>query len=147
MVKLRCYFDGACEPKNPGGTIGWGWHLCNGEEEICMSAEGSGHLPAAPENTNNVAEYLAVKHLISFLIESGEALDADVVIHGDSQLVVKQMNGQYKIGAGAYVKVAEEVRERLAILKGMAAKVTFRWIPREENGKADELSKRHVMQK
>lgn len=88
--------------------------------------------------TNNIAEYSAVvfalKKLKS-LIGSDKAKDSAVQVHADSELLVKQLNGEYKI--------KEENIRNLFLdiwnLKLDFGEVTFRHIPREENHGADKL--------
>lgn len=144
MYILKCYFDGACEHKNPGGIVGWGWCLTDDEKEPNMCAQGCGWMEPKPENTNNYAEYFALKELLQHLIDTGDCVDADIEIMGDSQLVIRQMNGDYGINEGGYVKVAIQVRQLVTTVSKMATKVIFRWIPREENIVADILSKKGV---
>lgn len=49
--------------------------------------------------TNNQAEYMTLVNALTWLAdELGEdARDARLVVHGDSQLVIKQLNGEWKI--------------------------------------------------
>ena len=86
---------------------------------------------------NNLAEYQAlgwtVKEL-NRLIPSGT-----IIIHGDSKLVIEQMNGNWQMKSGAYMETAIRAREVLNELKKKCT-VTLKWIPRGENSRADELS-------
>lgn len=83
--------------------------------------------------TNNVAEY-------SGLVEGlrrARALDATASIHVrmDSKLVVEQMSGRWKI---KHPDMRELAREAHEIIGG--ATVTFEWVPRDLNGRADALA-------
>lgn len=88
--------------------------------------------------TNNIAEYSAVvfalKKLKS-LIGSDNAKDSAVQIHADSELLVKQLNGEYKI--------KEENIRNLFLdiwnLKLDFGEVVFKHIPREQNHGADKM--------
>ena len=88
--------------------------------------------------TNNVAEYSGVifglKKLKS-LIGGEKAKKSMVQIHADSELLVKQLNGKYKIKDDGIQKLFLEVWN----LKLDFGEVTFRHIPREENHGADKL--------
>lgn len=84
------------------------------------------------EATNNVAEY---KALLLGLSEA-KNLGAEILeINMDSELVVKQMNGQYKIKDSNLKLLAEEVLKQLKQFKNVA----FRHVRREFNKDADKL--------
>jgi ribonuclease HI len=85
------------------------------------------------DGTNNVAEYRAVIKALETAHGMGET---EIHIKSDSELVVKQLNREYKVKDPELVPLRKEV-ERLCT--GM--KVSFEHIPREKNGKADALSK------
>tara|TARA_S200002703_G_C3748934_1_gene230409 strand:+ start:492 stop:968 length:477 start_codon:yes stop_codon:yes gene_type:complete len=124
-----CYFDGACYPTNPNGHIGWGFHVSN---NVAMC----GFIKKKKGNTNNIAEYLALYHLLMHLIErSGETIH----ILGDSKMVVMQMRGEWKIKEGSYVEYALRAKK---LYNEVSSKNTLKitWIPREENIVADRLS-------
>jgi ribonuclease HI len=130
------YFDGACEPHNPGGAMGFGALIILGGEILYTE---SGMLPAAKTNSNNVAEYRALIMLLERLMAM-EMADQQIEIRGDSNLVIKQMSGDWKIktnGGGLYVPMAQKARALAAKFKHLR----FKWIPREQNCQADELSK------
>lgn len=90
------------------------------------------------ETTNNVAEYTAVIEALAKLksrIGSAQAKQADVQVHADSELLVRQMNGDYK--------VKDERLGKLFIRLHNARQdfhtVTFLHVPREKNREADRL--------
>lgn len=90
------------------------------------------------EKTNNEAEYRAVisalKKLKS-LIGKDKAGDADVLVHADSELLVKQMNGEYKISDKNIQAWFIEIWN----LKLDFGKVTFTHVFREQNKAADRM--------
>jgi len=90
------------------------------------------------EATNNEAEYrapiTALKKLKS-LIGKAEAKKAEVEVVADSELLVKQMNGQYKVENEKIQKFFLELWN----LKIDFGKVTFESVPREKNKAADRL--------
>jgi probable phosphoglycerate mutase len=83
--------------------------------------------------TNNVAEYNGMIAGVTRAIE----LDPDAVLHVrlDSKLVVEQMSGRWKIKNAALADLAAQAR---SILSGTP--VSFEWIPREQNSRADRLA-------
>ena len=137
---ITVYFDGACEPINPGGTMSFGVAIFDGEEVI--HEYSSLVFAAGSQPTNNVAEYSALEYAIKWLIDN-ELSNRAIEILGDSQLVIFQMFGdprrggkKWQIRGGAYVEVAKNVSDLLGKLRGAGG----RWIPREQNTRADELS-------
>lgn len=88
--------------------------------------------------TNNIAEYSAVLFALKKakqLFGKDECADAEIEIRADSELVVKQMNGEYKIKEEELQKLFIEIWN----LKTEFKKVSFFHIPREENTRADSM--------
>ena len=83
--------------------------------------------------SNNVAEYKAMIAGVRRALE----IDPDAVLHVrmDSKLVVEQMSGRWKIKHPDMADLAAEARE---VLTGTP--VSFEWIPREINTRADKLA-------
>ena len=83
--------------------------------------------------TNNVAEYNGMLAGITKAIQ----IDPDAVLHVrlDSKLVVEQMSGRWKIKHPAMAELAAKARD---VLTGTP--VSFEWIPRAENSRADALA-------
>jgi ribonuclease HI len=92
-------------------------------------AEASGCLG---DTTNNIAEYTA---LLKALERADELGGRRLVVHSDSELMIKQMNGEYKVKNEGLRPLHEEARR----LAGRFAGVTFRHVRREQNKRADEL--------
>jgi ribonuclease HI len=84
------------------------------------------------EATNNVAEY---KALIRGLVEANQMEATHLQINMDSELVVKQMQGKYKIKEPTLQILAKEV----VALIGSFEAVTFTHVRRELNKEADRL--------
>lgn len=82
------------------------------------------------ETTNNIAEYSA---LVKALQEAGHLGATDVKIQMDSELIVKQMTGQYKIKQPALQELAAEV---VKLLKQFDS-YSFVHVRREYNKEAD----------
>lgn len=90
------------------------------------------------ETTNNVAEYSAVisgLKKIKALWGKDRAKKAEVQVLADSELLVKQMNGEYKIEHSNIQSLFLELWN----LKLDFSKVDFKAIPREKNKSADRL--------
>lgn len=139
---IRCWFDGACEPKNPGGNMGIGALIKIGNETVFEYAD---FIEAAPENTNNVAEYNGLLAILNYLNSKNYLCAShDIKIFGDSKLVIEQMNGRWKMKGGSYMSTAIICKEIL--LKYGNRSVRIEWRPREWNKEADELSKRIMKQ-
>ena len=85
--------------------------------------------------TNNVAEYRAL--LLG--IERAAALGArELELRGDSELVVRQVNGDYKVKDAALRELHTEVKHAL----GGFERWSIRHVPRAENAEADRLVNR-----
>ena len=87
--------------------------------------------------TNNVAEYKAV---LAGLVEVFK-LDpqARIQVRMDSKLVVEQMSGNWKIKHQDMQALAIEVQTLIA-----GKKVSWQWIPREQNSRADALANKAI---
>lgn len=85
------------------------------------------------QSTNNVAEYRALLAAIDRLLELPLA---PVRFHLDSELIVKQLNGQYRVKDDKMKLLYDQVRVRLTRLPG----ATFTHVAREKNGRADRLA-------
>ena len=84
--------------------------------------------------TNNQAEYTALVEALKHALEIGA--DHQVIVHSDSELMVKQMQGEYRVKNGDLRGLYEEAQELSEQFKGG---VRFRHVRREENRRADQL--------
>lgn len=83
--------------------------------------------------TNNQAEYRAIITALEKAINSGAK---HVVLKSDSELVVQQINGRYKIKNTALRPLYQKVVQ----LTGSLESFTISYIPREQNAEADALA-------
>ncbi len=83
--------------------------------------------------TNNQAEYRAI---IAALEKASELGVRHADIYSDSELVVKQINGKYRVKKPALKPLHQQVRQLLGNLEGF----TITHIPREQNTEADSLA-------
>jgi ribonuclease HI len=123
MKTLSIYTDGGARG-NPG-PAGIGVVFKVGEETVARYKDYIG------ETTNNQAEYRAVVLAVSKLTE--HKYD-DIKFFLDSQLVVNQMNGLYKIKNEELKPLYRQIKDNLIF-----EKYSFQYIPREKNQEADRL--------
>ena len=83
--------------------------------------------------TNNQAEYSAIIVALEKVIESGIT---HVEIKSDSELVVKQINGGYRVKKATLKPLYQQVKQSQGLLEGFA--ITH--IPRRQNAAADRLA-------
>ncbi len=127
-------FDGSCR-KNPGGPGGYGVVI---KRDGRIVDELVGKLKNMDDMTNNRTEYLAL--IIGLKYLNKHYPDESVICRGDSKLVIKQMIGECSVkGSGLFHlwKKASKVANKMNI--------SFEWIKREENSRADELSRRKIV--
>jgi len=91
--------------------------------------------------TNNEAEYQAIIQALDILIRSkwfaeNNISHKEVVCRLDSQLVVEQINGNYKIKQDHLKLFIAQIRQ---MISEMHLNISFVHIPREENKLADKL--------
>lgn len=84
------------------------------------------------EQTNNYAEYSG---LIFALKEAKRLGGQSVKCFLDSELIVRQMSGQYRVRNKALMPLFDEVKRLAAAFE----KITFQHVPREKNKVADEM--------
>jgi ribonuclease HI len=132
VKKFIIYTDGGSRG-NPG-KAGIGVVICNEkDQEVKKYGEYIGD-----NLTNNDAEYSAViSALKKFKALFGKKLaeNTDVELRVDSELVVKQLNGQYRIENPKIQQFFIEIWN----LKFDFQSVKFKHIPREKNREADRL--------
>jgi ribonuclease HI len=115
------YFDGASRG-NPG-PASYGVFSPTG----LRIGERIGHA------TNNVAEW---RGLLAALDAARVAGATSVELRSDSELVVRQFTGVYRVKAVHLVPFLEEAREKARSFRTL----TIRHVPREENREADALA-------
>jgi ribonuclease HI len=127
---LRVYSDGAARG-NPG-PAGAGAVVVDGAGQV-LARRGR----FLGSTTNNVAEY---KGLLLGLEAAHELGARSVEVRADSQLLIRQLKGEYAVKhPGLKPLHAEALR-----LLGNFDKVDLAHVPREENKLADEMSNRAI---
>jgi ribonuclease HI len=137
-VSIEVYFDGLCQPVNPGGIACYAFVIRRDDRTI-HSDYGIAAEPFSKDATNNVAEYTALAKALEWLIANGLNNSGRVEVKGDSQLVVKQLRGEYKIKSQRIIPLYRQV---LLLQSRFPDGVEIRWVPREENKEADSLTNR-----
>lgn len=126
MPSIVIYTDGGARG-NPG-PAGAGVVIRDGEKQT----EVKQYL--GPLQTNNWAEYEAVVIALGKLQEMGQ-IGRDIDFRLDSQLVVEQLKGSWKIKEP---NLKAQVAKVHGLLKDFGT-VTFTYVPRAENKEADRL--------
>lgn len=129
-MSITAYFDGACFP-NPGGIASAGVYITDGKDVLLEDGVVIGE---GEDMNSNVAEYAALIRVLEFLAE--DYADAKITVKGDSIMVIRQIQGRWKIKAGRYVEYARQAR---ALAKRFSD-ISFKWIPREHNVRCDALA-------
>jgi len=133
---ITLYFDGSCEPVNPGGNMGYGTLIKFGDRVLFQNSEC---VPAAATNSNNVAEYMSLVRGLEWLI-ANKYQNEPIIVRGDSQLVIRQMAGDWRAKGGRYFSAYKQA----VALAAQFTDISFEWIPRAENADADNLSRSAV---
>jgi ribonuclease HI len=130
---LRIHIDGASRG-NPGDAA-FGVYVA-GEDGRAV-AELYGYLGRA---TNNVAEYQALLHALRYALARGARR---VSVFSDSELVVKQIDGRYRVKHPDMVPL---YRDATTLLRRFE-KATVSHVRREQNKDADRLANRALDEK
>lgn len=125
-MHLNIYIDGACRG-NPGpSSIG-----------VVLMDQGGATLKEYKsyigEHTNNEAEYTALSDALRLAAEMGAKT---LKIHSDSQLMVRQYNGQYRVKNQRLMKHLLQIQS----LRRNFESVELVHVPREQNRRADALA-------
>jgi ribonuclease HI len=126
-MTLYAYTDGAARG-NPGES---GIGLLLKDEKGNVIFEGSGYIGTA---TNNVAEYMA----LLTCVKKARSLECHrLIVYSDSELMVKQMKGEYRVKDKGLLEYFLQIKELLS-----QSPFTFEinHIEREKNKQADQLA-------
>jgi ribonuclease HI len=131
---IQVYFDGLCQPRNPGGIACYAF-LIKEQENTIYSEYGLAAKPFTVNATNNVAEYSAIIKALEWLIANGHQ-NQSIAVKGDSQLVFSQINRKFKVKAAKIIPLYRKVMSLISKFNN----IQIEWIPREQNKEADKLS-------
>ncbi|MGI6425447.1 MAG: ribonuclease HI family protein [Tepidanaerobacteraceae bacterium] len=130
MSKVIAYVDGASRG-NPGNA-GIGIVFINEQNNVVK--EISDYIG---QTTNNIAEYTA---MVTALKEALEMNFEEIEVISDSELIVKQINGEYQVKNKGLKPLYKEACQLLKEFK----KYTVRHVKRERNKEADKLANRGI---
>jgi ribonuclease HI len=126
--RFRAGIDGGSRG-NPGPAA-WG--------VVVLDAEGravEGFAGAIGRATNNVAEYTALLEALAIAL-AREADDVELL--ADSELVVKQVRGEYKVRHPDLIPLHAEAKRLIAGIR----RFKIGYVPREKNKDADKMVNR-----
>jgi len=131
MKKINVYTDGGS--RNNPGLAGIGFIVFDEANKIVYQ-EGK----TIGIATNNVAEYSALLESLKWLLKNKNTFPVlnEIVFHSDSELLVNQMTGRYRIKD---LKLKDLVVEAHTLLAKLNILHSFVAIPREKNKHADKL--------
>jgi ribonuclease HI len=134
-LKVRIHCDGLCEP-NPGGLATYGFVIEEQEEARWREIHRAKGVAARGQGaTNNVAEYTAAIRALRWLADEART-EVSVALYSDSQLLVNQLSGNWRVKSPQIRLLWSEARELLDRFVDSHAT----WVPREQNEPADGLS-------
>lgn len=128
-MKVYLYVDGAARG-NPG-PAGIGVVIKNDTETLLEVSDYIG------KTTNNVAEYMA---LIRGLEEALDMGNKSIEVYSDSELVVKQINGEYKVKNEGLLPLYLHLKSLIKKFNHFSISHNVR----EENKYADELANKGI---
>lgn len=146
--KLEVYFDGLCQHCNPGGIACYAFVIkkyitCSTSNDDVEGQTIHSEYGLAAESftndarSNNVAEYTGIIKALEWMLLNKIGEDKEmIIVRGDSQLVVNQIKGKWKVRAPRIVPLHQKVMSLVSKFKV----IDIGWIPREQNKEADRLS-------
>jgi ribonuclease HI len=127
---IQVFFDGLCQPVNPGGIACYAFIIKDDKNTIYSEYGLAEH-----NSTNNVAEYTGIIKALEWLIAHNYE-NQNIIIRGDSQLVVSQIKRKFKVKASRIIPLYHKAMSLIAKLNNIQIEL----IPRDQNKEADRLS-------
>ena len=118
---IICSCDASIK-NNPGGpaSVGAVIRIPDVKEPVLLSRE-------VPANTNNEAEYDAIYEALVYIANLVNKPKHPIIVRSDSQLIVKQLKGEYKTENEVLNRKRESIHELAAALP---VPVIIEWHPR-----------------
>jgi ribonuclease HI len=137
-MTIYAFTDGAARG-NPGhGGIG----IVLKDESGTVLAKEKKYLGRV---TNNVAEYTALveclRRVNALFGDTGGVACSKLVLHSDSELMVRQINGEYKVKNRVLKNLFDQVHD---ILRSARFDFSIKHVPRERNKEADALANESI---
>ena len=123
---ITAYIDGGSRG-NPG-PAGYGVQIVGDDDAVVAELHGS-----LSHSTNNVAEYHGLLAALAWAVDHGHKT---LHIRSDSELLVKQLRGEYRVKNPGLQPLYQDARA----LVGRLGRVTFEHVRREYNKEADRLA-------
>ena len=123
---ITAYFDGGAR-SNPG-PAGYGVYIVDGLGNVLAELSGS-----LGNTTNNIAEYNGLIAALQWAVDHDLN---ELAVKGDSQLIIEQMRGNYKVKHEGLKPLY--LKARMLVMQ--IGNVTFEHVRREHNKDADRLS-------
>ncbi len=131
-MELTIYSDGAS--RNNPGEAGAGVYILQDDAPVEKIARYLG------TTTNNIAEYNAAIIGLEYAVKRGASR---VRLFADSELLVKQINGQYRVKNEGLKPLHNRIKELVAKI----GSVEVQYVPRERNKEADALANKAIDEK
>lgn len=135
--EIMIHFDGSCNP-NPGGLGSYGFHI---EKLDDVGWVGCDKIGRNPGMTNNVAEWsglrAALKSILANRGTENELGGDKLLIFGDSQIVIRQLTGKWKVKAQHLQTFKNDC---LKLLTAIGLPWEAKWVRRNLNARADALA-------
>lgn len=128
-MKARIYTDGAARG-NPG-PAGIGIVIKNEKKVLLEVSDFIG------KATNNIAEYMALIRGLEEAIDLGED---EVEVFADSELMVKQIQGEYRVKNQGLIPLHHHVKSLIKKFKSF----DISYITRQDNKRADSLANQGI---
>lgn len=120
------YFDG-CSKGNPGKS-GAGFAIYKNDEEIAHKS-----MYVGDKETNNKAEYTGLFEGLQYALQNQIYT---LHVKGDSNLVIKQIKGEYKVKSDNIQTIYQNTKQ----LATQFQHITFEHVYRKDNKRADQLA-------
>lgn len=120
------YFDG-CSKGNPG-KAGAGYVIYKDNEEISYKS-----IYVGEKETNNKAEYMGIFEGLLYAVENDIK---HIHVKGDSNLVIKQLQGEYKVKSENIMNIYQQTKR----LCEQFETITLEHVYRKDNARADHLA-------
>lgn len=138
---ITVYADGLAEP-NPGRAT-WAFIAYDDDRKVITSQCEA--LPGT--KTNNDAEYIAFGKALAWILSRVKSMQSAPLIAerkflllSDSQLVLKQVRGEWACNKDALIRYRDRCRELMAQIEAAGIELSLNWVPSEQN-KADEQTR------
>lgn len=140
---LALYFDGASR-NNPHGPAGCGWALYetdsdgNKEDRIARGSKKLGR-----SVSSNQAEYRGLIEGLRYIDENIRCDQTCIWVRGDSEVVIKQMKGEYSVRSSNIRPLYDQAKQQEAEVEDSQrgrAQICYEHIRRHENAETDRMA-------